>query len=187
MAEALHFRQATPADALCVGVLAMQVYLDTYATQGIRPDLARDVLAGYGPEAYARRLASSDVCCVLAERAGHLIGLAELKLNSPCVVDAVHGPVELDRLYLQQPFQHQGIGAALLQRAEQVAARHQAQHPTQGLWLTAWSGNARALAFYPRQGYADVGRAQHWIEGQAYENVVFFKAWPTGAWGHARQ
>lgn len=168
---ALHYRSATPADALCVGVLAMQVYLDTYATQGIRPDLARDVLAGYAPEAYAQRLARADRPTVLAECAGHLVGFAELLLHQPCPVAGLGGTVELDRLYVQQPFHRQGIGAALLRQAEALAAAQ----PGGGLWLTAWSGNANALAFYPRQGYRAVGTAQHWIEGQAYENVVFFK------------
>ena len=169
MAGAVRFREAGPADALCMGVLAMQVYLDTYATEGIRPDLARDVLAGYSPDAYAQRLAQTGRLGVLAEHAGHLIGFAELLLHSPCVVDAVHCTAELDRLYLQRPFQRQGIGAALLRQAEQMAAG--LGQP--GLWLTAWVGNASALAFYPRQGYRAVGTALHWIEGRAYDNVVF--------------
>jgi hypothetical protein len=38
------FRIAVDADALCIGVLASQVFLDSYATDGIRPSLAREVL-----------------------------------------------------------------------------------------------------------------------------------------------
>ena len=37
-------RPATADDALCLGVLAMQVFLDTYATEGIRPPIAREAL-----------------------------------------------------------------------------------------------------------------------------------------------
>ena len=37
-------RMAGPADALCIGVLATQVFLDTSAMDGIRPSLAREVL-----------------------------------------------------------------------------------------------------------------------------------------------
>ena len=40
-------RIATIDDSLCIGVLATQVFLDTYATQGIRPALAREALALY--------------------------------------------------------------------------------------------------------------------------------------------
>jgi hypothetical protein len=37
-------RSAVAGDSLCLSVLAMQVYLDTYARHGIRPSIARDVL-----------------------------------------------------------------------------------------------------------------------------------------------
>lgn len=56
MGEVL-IRPATPADALCLGVLATQVFLDTYATTGIRPALAREVLRAYSTEAFATCLA----------------------------------------------------------------------------------------------------------------------------------
>ena len=43
------------------------------------------------------------------------------------------------------------------------------------LWLAAWSGNARALAFYARQGYSDIGAAEHVFEGRRFENRRFAK------------
>jgi hypothetical protein len=41
----LTIRTAANDDALCLGVLGIQVFLDTYATEGIRPSIAREVLA----------------------------------------------------------------------------------------------------------------------------------------------
>ena len=53
---AFEFRVARPIDALCVGVLATQVFLDTYATAGLRPDLAREALANYSPTVFETRI-----------------------------------------------------------------------------------------------------------------------------------
>jgi diamine N-acetyltransferase len=165
------FRPGVPADALCVGVLAMQVFLDTYATDGIRPDLAREALSIYSPEAFAARLADDEVSFVLAETAGHLIGFAELHHASACPADA-RATVELVRLYIQQPFQRRGVGAELMKHAEQRACTC----GVDALWLSAWCGNERALAFYPAMGYKDVGHAEHVIEGHAYANRLFLKS-----------
>jgi diamine N-acetyltransferase len=165
------FRAGTPADALCVGVLATQVFLDTYATDGIRPDLAREVLAGCSPEACAARLADRQVSFVLAETPGHLVGFAEIHHASACPAEP-KADAELVRLYVQQPFQRQGIGAALLRLAEQRAHAAGAG----ALWLSAWCGNARALAFYPALGYKDVGATEYVIEGRAYPNRLFLKS-----------
>jgi diamine N-acetyltransferase len=165
------YRAAVPEDALCIGVLAMQVFLDTYAIEGIRPDLAREALAGYSPDAFAARLADRHVSFVLAESPGHLVGFAEVHRGSPCPADP-KAAVELVRLYVQQPFQRQGIGVALLRHAEAQAAAGGAR----ALWLSAWCGNDRALAFYPAVGYKDVGGAEHLIEGRAYPNRLFLKS-----------
>ena len=168
---AVTYRAGVPADALCVGVLAMQVFLDTYATEGIRPDLAREALSCYSPEAFAPRLADRNVSFVLAEAAGHLIGFGELHHASACPAEP-RAHVELVRLYVQQPFQRQGIGAQLMKHAEQRARAAGAD----ALWLSAWCGNERALAFYPAMGYDDVGPAEHVIEGRAYPNRLFLKS-----------
>jgi len=165
------YRAGVPADALCVGVLAMQVFLDTYATEGIRADLAREALSCYSPDAFAPRLADRDVSFVLAETQGHLIGFAELHHASACPADA-RARVELVRLYVQQPFQREGIGAQLMKHAERRARTAGAD----ALWLTAWCGNERALVFYPAMGYEDVGPTEHVIEGRAYPNRVFLKS-----------
>ncbi|MFY7863915.1 hypothetical protein, partial [Roseateles sp.] len=45
-------RRAFPADALCLSVLAMQVFLDTYATDGIRPALASTVVSAYSKASF---------------------------------------------------------------------------------------------------------------------------------------
>ena len=82
MTTTITYRRATPDDALCIGVLATQVFLDTYAPHGIRPDLAREALACYAPEVVATHLADPDVHFVLAE-AGRPSG---------CVCGAGTGP-----------------------------------------------------------------------------------------------
>ena len=41
---AVALRRAGLSDALCIGVLGTQVFVETYATFGVRPSLAREVL-----------------------------------------------------------------------------------------------------------------------------------------------
>ena len=167
--SALVLRAGAPEDADCVGVLAMQVFLDTYATEGIRPDLAREVLAGYSPEAFRRRLAQAGSRFVLAERSGHLAGFAELALDRSLPDARPAKGAELVRLYVQRPFHRQGVGTALLRRAEQLAIG--AGEAT--MWLTAWEGNQRALDFWRRRGFEERGTTVHTMEARQYSNRIF--------------
>ncbi|MFC4160998.1 GNAT family N-acetyltransferase [Chitinimonas lacunae] len=164
-------REGKPADALCLGVLAMQVFLDTYATEGIRPDLAREALQHYGPAAFAARLADPSLCFILAERHGHLLGFAEVQATAAAATAQSMAGVELIRLYIQRHAQRQGLGQALLRAAEQLARVRKSPN----LWLTAWVGNRNACDFYTAQGYREAGMTEYVFEGQAYLNRIYMK------------
>jgi diamine N-acetyltransferase len=164
-------RLACAPDAVTISALAIQVYLDTYATEGIRPDIAREAHSEYSVDAFARRLAEPQRRLVLAETGDGLLGFAEVLLTSvPSPAEGFAG-AELVRLYVLPTAQRLGLGRALLARAEQLV---QATNiPV--LWLRAWEGNHNARAFYARVGYEDVGATTFSFQEHTVPNRVFAK------------
>lgn len=161
-------RAALPADAATISALAIQVFLDTYAADGVRPDLAREALREYAAEAFDARLREPGRRFLLAERGTGLLGFAEVSLEPrPAPAGVVVG-AELIRLYVQPAAQRLGLGRRLIRAAEALAA----EAGLGALWLTAWDGNQRALGFYAREGYADVGATSYSFEGNSYGNRV---------------
>lgn len=172
---ALRLRAAVPADALCLGVLATQVFLDTYATEGIRPAMAREVLAAYSTAAFEAAIARADTRLCIAEVDAHLIGFAQVTLNATHELAPAGRPAELLRLYVQEPFTGRRVGTALLRQAEDLARAAGAQV----LWLTPWVHNERALAFYARRGYADHGLTWFHFEGESHGNRLLARPLPA--------
>jgi ribosomal protein S18 acetylase RimI-like enzyme len=170
-------RRAVQADTLTLSMLATQVFLDTYATEGIRPSVAREVQVQLGPAAIDALLARPDTCLIVAERAQHLIGFVQSTAGAQHVLVPQRPAVELDRLYVQEPFTGRGLGKALLSQAQ----AHAAAQGAAVLWLTCWVRNTRALAFYARQGYAELGSTDYEFEGERHENRVFAKTLPRAA------
>src|SRR4051812_4306859 len=165
-------RVGRPADAATIAALSVQVFLDTYATAGVRPDLAREAFHEYSVEAFSRRLAEAGRLFILAEAGEALVGFVELLETSRPALDGNIEGAEIVRLYVQPQAQGRGIGTTLDAAAERAAACSGARW----MWLTAWEANARALAFYARQGYADVGSAAYTFEGRAYTNRVLARS-----------
>jgi GNAT superfamily N-acetyltransferase len=169
--DAITFRPAVPEDALCLGVLSTQVFLDTYAPRGVCPATAREALAQHSVAVYEALLAEPGVTIVVAECAGHLVGFAQLKDGAAHAQVPSAAAAELSRLYVQEPFTGRGVGRDLLRQAEKAAAARGAEM----LWLTAWEGNQRALRFYPRCGYEALGDTFYTIEGEDFPNKLFGK------------
>lgn len=163
------FRTAVDEDALCIGVLATQVFLDTYATNGVRPSIAREVLEQFSTAAVLADLSAAGSRFIVAERAGHMIAFAQITLGSVHDLVRARPAAELNRLYVQERFTGSGVGTALLHEAERFAADEGAVV----LWLTGWSGNHRALAFYRRRRYAELGATSYVFQGEEYENRLF--------------
>jgi len=167
----LLLRPAVGDDALCLSVLAMQVFLDTYATDGIRPTLAREVLGAYSQAAFSAAIADPGSAIVVCELKQHLIGFAQVTLGARQEQAPAGAQAELLRLYVQEPFTGRHVGTRLLVRAEQLAAGAGADV----LWLTPWAHNRRALAFYARRGYAEHGCTWFTFEGESHQNRLLAK------------
>ena len=168
----VEYRSGIAEDALRISVLAMQVFLDTYATDGLRDDLAREALSVYSPDVFAEKLAQPATHFLLAEKSGHLLGFAEVTMDSVPPDASITQGAELVRLYVQRSFKRMRIGGTLLKQAAALAVAESANC----LWLTAWSGNAPALLFYAASDYRDVGATDYVFEGRAHENRIFVKA-----------
>lgn len=164
-------RPAASGDATTLSALSIQVFLDTYATEGVRPDLAQEAFTEYSVAAFARRLADSARRFIVAEMGTGLVGFAEIvTVEGTAPVGNVSG-ARLERLYVQPGAQGSGVGKALIERAERLAA----QGPSRAIWLIAWERNERALGFYARLGYRDLGADTYTFQDQAYGTRVLAK------------
>lgn len=167
MGDDILIRAGRPADAPLLAALATQVFLHTYATDGISAVIAGHVQAEFTPAKFEAWLGSDSAALLVAEKNKHLVGYARLAFNAVCPVPGA-GTAELATLYVQAHFTGRGVGAALLADA-QALARQRAQQP---LWLTVNAQNVRAVAFYAAQGCSKIGSAQFVLGGESHPNHV---------------
>ena len=146
-------RRATPADAALLASLGSTTFCDTFAAENTPADMSLYVATAFGEGVQARELADSRHTVFFAERAGDAVGYAMLRDGPAPVVIRDADAIEIARLYAAKPFVGAGVGAALMQRClDESALRGRST-----IWLGVWEHNARAIAFYRRWGFADVG------------------------------
>ena len=152
----LAVRRATPADAAVLAAFAEAAFVDTFAADNTPEDMAT-YLAGAFSEARQRAELEDDSRVVLlAERDGELAGYA--MLNDDVTPDvrvsaALSNAIEIARLYSGRRWIGTGVGATLMQHCLDLAA----SRGREWIWLGVWERNARAIAFYARWGFTDVG------------------------------
>lgn len=160
-------RHAIPADAERLAALAMQVWLHTYATDGISTVIARYVLAQFSAAKFAAILMQAHSAVLVAEVNAHAVGYALVNVGVACPSGSPF--VEVASLYVQVHFAGQGIGSALLRECQQLA---QQRTGSAAIWLTVNAKNYPAIAFYKKHGLAQTGTAYFELGGEKHENHV---------------
>ncbi len=162
-------RHATPEDATLLASFAAQAFSDTYRDISDAQEIADYVAEHFQPEVMAAVI-QDGACAVLLARMGEqLAGYAIVKDESPPACVTGPAPLKLWRIYLGEGFIGRGLGAALMRAVHAEARRREART----LWLGVYDRNVRAVEFYERFGFAQVGGQEFLFGGQIYIDPVY--------------
>ncbi len=145
----MNIRHATVDDAAALAEIAERTFRDTFAADNTPEDLEAYCAQAYGEPQQRRELENRDGLALLGESEdGTLIAYTQMRhVRSP------HGEVEIVRFYVDRRYHGQGLAQQLMNAAVDAAR-------TMGgttLWLGVWERNLRAIAFYVKCGFRDVG------------------------------
>jgi diamine N-acetyltransferase len=146
-------RRADPADAAPLAELAARTFADAFAAGNTAEDLAAYLEQTYGEAQQRREILDEEGITLVVEEGGALIAFAQLRRGeAPECVEGAQ-PVELARFYVDRPWHGRGVAQQLMDAAR-AAARNLGGKT---FWLGVWERNPRAIAFYEKCGFRDVG------------------------------
>jgi ribosomal protein S18 acetylase RimI-like enzyme len=149
----LDIRIAATRDAERVAALARDTFIATFADSNTPEDMARYVEGAFAVATIESELADKASTFIWAEDNGIPAGYAKLYRGAADVCVTGSQAVELERIYADPELIGAGVGKTLLHTSIKMA---QAEG-FETLWLGVWEHNGRALEFYHRQGFVDVG------------------------------
>ncbi|HEX8395460.1 MAG TPA: GNAT family N-acetyltransferase [Longimicrobium sp.] len=169
-----YIRAAQPADAEALAELGARTFSDAFAADNRPEDMAAYMAQAYTPEQMAAELADPWIVTVVAESEGKLVAYAQVGRGSapPCVTG---DPVELRRFYLDRAWQGSGLAAPLM--AEAVRAASFLGGTT--FWLGVWERNPRAIRFYTKHGFVDVGSHVFQLGSDAQTDRIMSRPLPA--------
>ena len=165
---ALLIRPATPADVGTLCRLGAATFRETYRTISDPREVDEYADAHFTEDKVAAWLSRPHARTLLASVADTPVGYAHVRrAKVPACVDD-RDAVELSRLYLLASAQGSGVGGTLIAAAiAEIAALG-----GETVWLGAYDRNVKALAFYTRRGFVQVGTHEFEFGGQVYADPV---------------
>lgn len=156
-ARSLTIREAVSADAPDIARFARDVFLATFGP-GTTPANDPDDLHAYVTEAFGESVQLAELedptrSYLLAEIGDALVGFALLRVGATDAAVTGEGPVEIQRFYIDHRWHGAGVASRLMARCIETAKARGGKT----LWLGVWEFNPRAIRFYIKQGFTDVG------------------------------
>jgi len=99
------------------------------------------------------------------------VGYAKLVINAKHKSIASQNNCCLEKIYILNDFIPLKIGQQLLTFVEEKAKTLQLDT----IWLSVYIKNNRAIRFYEKNEYKNVGELNFIVNGKSYENIVFSK------------
>jgi diamine N-acetyltransferase len=165
---ATHLRLATALDVDTLRHLGATTFRETYRAISDPREVDEYADEHFTAERVEAWFAKPCARTLLAFMAGRPVGYAHLRhARVPaCVSD--RKAVELSRLYLLASAQGHGLGNALMTAILAQAA----ELGDRTIWLGAYDRNVKALAFYARHGFVQVGTHEFEFGGKIYADPV---------------
>lgn len=149
----LAFRVATPADAHALAEFARRAFHDAYVAV-MEPDLLARVLAEqFGVARQRGEIEDPAAAWIVAQVDGVLAGYACLRTGRMPEVGTPPAPMEVARFYVDRAWHGRGLARALMD----ATVAHARRLGGRTLWLAVWQRNPRAIAFYRKYGFTQVG------------------------------
>jgi ribosomal protein S18 acetylase RimI-like enzyme len=146
-------RKAEYRDAKRLALIAEQTFRDTFAAVNTDENMSLHCRASYGESIQASEIADPRMVTFISEDDGRVVGFAQLRwAEAPhCVVS--RAPGEILRLYVARDYHGKGVAQELMH----ACLHYMSDSNSDVIWLGVWERNPRAIAFYRKFGFTEVG------------------------------
>lgn len=165
-------RPAIAADARPLSLLAERTFRDTFGGVNSSDDMDAHCASNFGPRQQLAEIEDADWWTLVCEEHGRLIAYGQLRRAAapPCVAGA--NPVEIYRLYVDRPWHGRGIAPVLMDALLERARDEDADT----VWLGVWEHNPRAISFYRKAGFREVGEHRFMLGSDPQRDVVMSRS-----------
>lgn len=149
----MNVRYGKTDDAEMLSELGAKTFYDTFAKDNTPENIKAYLKASFSPEIQFSELSNPENIFLIIESENIPIGYAQLIMNSSD--SAIHRtrPLEIRRIYATQDYLGKGVGKELIQSTIAEARKRGCGC----VWLGVWEKNQRAIDFYKKWGFREVG------------------------------
>jgi diamine N-acetyltransferase len=129
--------------------ISKRTFYDSFAALNTAENMKFHLDNHFTQEKLRAEILNQDSKFFFATHEGTPVGYLKLNHGNTQTVLPNDQAVEIERIYVDQPFKGYGIGNTFISKAVEIANAFQAKY----LWLGVWEHNEPAIRFYEKNGF----------------------------------
>jgi len=161
-------RVATTGQAAALADVMERTFRATFGESTTDDHMAEHCRSSYGEAIQRAEIGDPDITTLLVMDGASIAGFAQVRSGTrPDCVAALRS-VEIHRIYVDAPWHGRGVADMLMDTALRDALKRGAD----GVWLGVWEDNPRAIRFYTRWGFVEVGEHVFHVGNDAQRDIL---------------
>lgn len=134
--------------------ISRQTFYETFADSNTEEDMQEFLDEAYASEKLTEELENPNSEFYFLQVGDQVAGYLKVNEHEAQTEQVAKNALEIERIYLKNSFQHQGLGLALIKLAEKIANEKNKDN----MWLGVWEKNFNAQKFYKKDGFKRVSQ-----------------------------
>lgn len=134
--------------------ISRETFKATFAKYTAPADMTRFLQEDYATDKLVQEIQNPNSLFFFLLVKDEIVGFLKLNVHDAQTESLRPNALEVERIYLRQKFQHQGLGQVLLKRAEAIAKKENKDY----MWLGVYEHNINAQKFYKAAGFKRTGQ-----------------------------
>lgn len=149
----LIIRKANRSDAKQLSHLAEATFRETFGAENAVEDMDLHCQLNYSEAIQAREISAPNMTTFLGVEGDRLIGFAQVRRDGAPHCVPAKAPAEIQRLYVDKEWHGRGVAQDMMD----ACINEIKERGFDAAWLGVWERNPRAISFYKKFGFVEVG------------------------------
>lgn len=169
--ETIKINRATIHDIATLKAIGIQTFYETFVDVNTEEDMNAYLDDSFSDAQLLSELSNSNSQFYFATDEDRVIGYLKLNIGLAQKENPTENGLEIERIYVLQPYQGKGVAQLLYGKALEIASNLAVDF----VWLGVWEENAKAIRFYEKNGFIAFSKHKFVIGDDVQTDILMKK------------
>ncbi|AKP76605.1 MULTISPECIES: GNAT family N-acetyltransferase [Priestia] len=171
MSVMMHIKKCILEDVYDLQDVSYKTFYETFKDQNSQENMTAYLEKAFTIEQLEKELSNTSSQFFFMYVNHEIAGYLKVNMNDAQSEEMGEEALEIERIYIGNSFQKQGLGKHLFNKAVEIATTFNKKK----IWLGVWEKNKNAIAFYKKQGFVQIGSHSFYMGDEEQIDLIMVK------------